>query len=742
MNRQQHARGWDALFSAQLLRPGTEIAPSGADVARVLFFSLIFLVLATIFLVLDIVPGKRVALEVGDVSPVDIRAPRDLRYESDVLTRRAREEAAQRVHEVYDAPQPQVARRQLNRLRDIIDFIDTVRANPYASVEQKTREIQAIADLALPEDMARSIATMPESRWRVVAEESLATLRLAMSREIRESDIAVVRANVPLLVDQSRLSEKEAAIVARIVQALMRPNTFPNLEKTERLRQEARESVEPVVVEYEAGEIIVRSGEVVTEAQVEALDKFGLRRKHITWTTVLAEGLFVLLFVVVLLFYTYWNYQDFWLKEHAPLILYGMTLGAIILAKAMIPGHAFLPYTYPLAALIVTLGTVQRRELAIVVLLFIATLLGRMGGNSLLIATHLGVGALVMLLITQRATRLVTYLWGAVAMIVAQVIVILVFALGNNVVDLNDLIIRGILSVANGILSAGLTLVNFYVLGFLFGFVTIVQLAELAQPNHPLLQELITKAPGTYHHSLVVSNLAERAAAAIGADPYLTRVGTYYHDVGKIKRPHYFTENQQGDINPHNQLDPRDSARIIISHVLDGEDLAKQYRLPQRIRDFIREHHGTTLVAYFYRKAVEAAGGDPSAVDERDFRYPGPKPRSKETAILMLADAVEAIARSRQPKTRQELDEIVRDVILERLEEGQLDEAPLTLRDLTRIRRAFVEMLAGIYHTRIAYPEKKDIAQEPSPATAPLSPGEESSGQKPQPTAQPVPSQD
>ncbi len=739
MNRQQHARGWDALFAPRLLRPGTETAPGGADIARVLFLSLIFFVLATLFLVLDIVPGERVALEVGDVSPVDIRAPRDLQYESEVLTRRAQEEAAQRVHEVYDPPQPQVARRQLNRLRDIIDFIDTVRANPYATVEQKTREIQAIADLGLPAEMARAIATMSEQRWRIVAEESLATLRLAMSREIRESDIAVLRANVPLLVDQSRLSEQEAAIVTRIVQALMRPNTFPNLEKTERLRQEARESVEPVIVEYEAGEIIIRSGEVVTEAQVEALDKFGLRRKHITWATVLAEGMFILLFVAVLLFYTYWNYRDFWLEEHAPVILYGMVLGGIILGRAMIPGHTYLPYMYPLAALIVTLGTIQQRELAILVLLFMATLLGRMSGNSLLVATHLGLGALAMLLITQRATRLVVYLWGAMAMTVAQVAVIIVFDLGNNVVDYNGLLVRGVLSAVNGILSAGLTLVNFHVIGFLFGIVTIVQLTELAQPNHPLLQELITKAPGTYHHSLVVSNLAERAAAAIGADPFLTRVGTYYHDVGKIKRPHYFTENQQGGINPHNQLDPRDSAQIIISHVLDGEELAKQYRLPQRIRDFIREHHGTTLVSYFYHKAVEAAGGDPSAVDERDFRYPGPKPRSKETAILMLADAVEAIARSRQPQTRQELDEIVRGVILERLEEGQLDDAPLTLRDLTRIRRAFVEMLAGIYHTRIPYPEKKEAESEiPTTTTTPADDHRE----EPRATAQPIPSQE
>ncbi len=733
MNANRERGRWDALFTSRTAALGEDTGPTGADIVRVLFVSLLFFLLATGILVVDIIPGERVALDVGDVSPVDIRAPRDLRYESEVLTRAAREQAAQRVQEVYDLPQPQVARRQLMRLNDIIAFIDTVRANPYATPEQKTREIQAIADLALPEDMARALVSMPEGRWRVVAEEAVDTLRLAMSRAIREQELPVVRSNVPLLVDQTRLSEQEAAIVTRIVQALLRPNTFPNPEKTERLRQQARESVEPVIVEYEAGEIIVREGEVVTEAQVEALDKFGLRQRQITWQTVAAEGLIVLVFVLVLLLYTYRYYLDFWTVEHAPLVLYAMVLGAIFLGKAIVPGHAYLPYMYPLAALVVTLGTVQNRELAILVLFFVALLLGRLMGNSLLLSAHLGLGALVMLLIAHRASRLVTYLWGAVGMTLTQTVVLASFFLANNMLDTNELVVKMLLSAVNGVFSVALTLMNFYVLGFLVGITTIVQLAELAQPNHPLLQELITKAPGTYHHSLVVGNLVERAAAAVGADPFLARVGTYYHDVGKIKRPHYFTENQQGGINPHNQLTPQQSAAIIISHVADGEELARQYRLPERIRDFIREHHGTTLVAYFYRKALEAAGNDPAAVNERDFRYPGPKPRSKETAILMLADAVEAIARSRQPATRQELDDIVREVILERLEEGQLDEAPLTLRDLTRIRQAFVEMLAGVYHTRVSYPDKKEPASaEAAPATS-----AESGHHEPAPT--PVP---
>ena len=680
------------------------------DVARVLLLSLVFLLIATAILTLDIFPGERIALDVGDVSPVDIRAPRNLRYESEVLTRAAREQAARQVPVVYDAPQPQVARQQLIRLREIIDFINTVRANPYATPEEKTREIQAITDLALPRDLAQVIVSMPQDRWNLVAAQALETLRLAMSREIRESELPVVRSNVPLLVDQTRLTEQEATIVTRIVQALLRPNTFPNPQKTEERRQQARESVAPVVVEYEAGEIIVRSGEVVTEAHVEALDKFGLRQKRITWQSIVANGLLVLVFLTIILLYTYRFYLDFWLRWTHPIILFGMLVGALLLAKGMVPGHAVLPYMYPLGALAVTIATVQNRELAVIALTFVAVALGRLMGNSLMLAIHAGLGAMMMVLIADRAERLVTYVWAALGLFLTQLAVILSFMLLNGWGDVNGVLSLTLASLISSVFSASLTMLNFYVMGFLFGITTIVQLMELARPNHPLLQELITKAPGTYHHSLVVSNLAERAASAVGADAFLTRVGTYYHDVGKIRRPSYFIENQQGDINPHNQLDPKTSAQIIISHVADGEDLAREYRLPQRIRDFIREHHGTTLVAYFYHKALEEAE-DPSQVREQDFRYPGPKPRSKETAILMLADGVEAVARARQPSSREELEKIVEDIILQRLEEGQLDEAPLTLRDLAVIRKTFVEVLAGVYHTRINYPSSQPAAQ-------------------------------
>jgi len=229
---------------------------------------------------------------------------------------------------------------------------------------------------------------------------------------------------------------------------------------------------------------------------------------------------------------------------------------------------------------------------------------------------------------------------------------------------------------------------------------------ELARPTHPLLRELLLKAPGTYHHSILVSNMAEEAAGRIGADALLARVGAYYHDVGKITRPYFFVDNQVEGVNVHERLDPRTSAQIVISHVKDGLDLAKKYRLPSKVRDFIPQHHGTSLATYFYQQARESEGDE---VNEEDFRYPGPKPQTKETAIVMLADNCEAAVRAERPASLEEIEELVRKVIGNKVLAGQLDECDLTLRDLDEIRSAFVSILEGVFHPRIKYPEEAKV---------------------------------
>jgi putative nucleotidyltransferase with HDIG domain len=236
--------------------------------------------------------------------------------------------------------------------------------------------------------------------------------------------------------------------------------------------------------------------------------------------------------------------------------------------------------------------------------------------------------------------------------------------------------------------------------------ITPFQLAELTRPTHPLFRQLLLKAPGTYHHTLLVSNMAEEAANRIGADSLLARVGAYYHDVGKTVRPYFFAENRTGEADdPHARLDPHSSAQIVIRHVQDGIDLAEKYKLPVAIRAFIPEHQGTGLALSFYRQAVKEADGKSETVLEEDFRYPGPKPQSRETAIVMLADGCEARVRSLKPASVEEMDRIIRDTIKARADAGELDECDLTLRDLETLRAAFLDVLQGVFHPRVQYPD-------------------------------------
>ncbi len=259
----------------------------------------------------------------------------------------------------------------------------------------------------------------------------------------------------------------------------------------------------------------------------------------------------------------------------------------------------------------------------------------------------------------------------------------------------------------NGIIAAGVVLLTSRIFEWLFGVLTNFSLLELSDFNQPLLKRMVLEAPGTYHHSLVVSNLAEAAADAIGADALLTRVGAYYHDIGKLVKPEYFTENQLVSGNRHENLEPTMSRLVILNHVREGIELAKKYRLNQNIIDFIQQHHGTSLIHYFYQKALETAD-DKESVDENNFRYPGPRPQSRETAIVLLADSTEGAVRAQEENNPNRIDEVVRKIINNKFIDGQLDESGLTLKELEVIRATFTRVLSAMYHSRIKYPDQSD----------------------------------
>ncbi len=385
-------------------------------------------------------------------------------------------------------------------------------------------------------------------------------------------------------------------------------------------------------------------------------------------------------------------------------------------ALVMIPSNTFLPYLFPMAALSILLAMLIDPHLSIIVTILVGLGVGYIAHGSLALTVYMVMGGLIGFLSLGRMKRVSRVPWTGAYVALSNVTAVLVFDIaGGNygALELSQLLLMGI---ANGVLSASLALIGFFMANSWMGIITSVRLLDLVQPTQPLLQQLLLHAPGTYHHSLLVSDLAEQAAERVGADALLTRVGAYYHDIGKMVQPEFFIENQQQTAG--DQLDPRTSAEVIISHVKEGLKLAKKYRLPREVRAFIAEHQGTGLVKYFYHQALEQAD-DPAQVDEADFRYPGPKPQSKETAILMLADSCEAAVRADRPTSTEEIDQVVHHVIIDKVSSGELDECDLTIHDLDQIRVAFVEMLTGAFHPRVKYPE--EVTENPAaPPVPPL----------------------
>lgn len=710
----------DADHSSTTDKPGKQWRPF----LRAVLFGLAFALLTTLTLGFHLLPTARVTLDVGDVCPRDIRAPERKTFVSQIRTDEARARAEASVPDVYDTPDQSIARQQIARARQILDFIDSVRHDTYATDEERARWLSAIEDVTLSPTIIKQILDLSEEDWQAVKKEVIYVLDQAMRSEIREGQLAEARRMIPALVSLD-LSDTQVQIVVALGRDLIRPNTFYNAERTAEARQAARDAVPPVQRTIEKGEVILREGDLVTPLAVEALDAYHLRRPAADWRDIGSAIIFAVGITVALELYIAAFNPVLWRNWRHLALIFLLTGLFVLLAKVMIPGRVGLPYVYPLPALAMILAVLLDARLGILVATLISLVLGYVGDGDFALAAYGFMGSLVGVLSLRRVEHLGAFFWAGVYITLADLLAVAAFRLPDRNLDLVGVGILVIGCVGNGLLSATLTLGGYYLLGSIFDITTSLQLLELARPTHPLMRQLLLKAPGTYHHSILVSNMAEQAAERIGADALLTRVGAFYHDIGKTARPYFFAENQVEGVNVHSRLDPYTSAEIIISHVKDGLELAKKYRLPRKVRDFIMQHHGTSLASYFYREAVEQYGEE--HVNPDDFRYPGPRPQSRETAIVMLADACEATVRASRPSTSEELEEMVRQIILNRLLEGDLDECDLTLRDLDQIREVFVSILQGLFHPRIKYPPGKQprlTAGESQIVLHPSTPGE------------------
>ena len=658
-----------------------------------------------------------VQLAAGDVAPQDLVAPYPLSFASESLTQQARNEAADSVAQVFDPPDSSVARRQLDDLRALLTYIEAVRDDRYASAEQRLADLAAVNALRIDSRTAQALLNLPESRWQAVRVETTSVLEQVMRNEIQEGRLGPVRRAVPALVSIT-FPEDQAALVADLATAFIAPNSPYNEAATQAARREAEAAVAPVIKSYAAGETIVGRGQIVEPVHLEALRAFGLLRAPQAWREVAVDGLLVTVLVAAIILYAYRAHPTLAASTRMALFLAIAFVLTTLAMQVMIPGHTVLPYLFPASTLPMLLAVVFGPGMGIMGAIVIGTLAGYISAGGLELALYAGLSAALGALILGRADRLSSFFWSGMGASLAASAVVVVFRFNDVTTDLLGKASLLGAAMVNGLLSASLAFGLLLLAGNLLGIVTNLQLIELSRPDHPLLLFILRNAPGTYQHSLQVANLAEQAARAVGANALLTRVGALYHDAGKALRPQFYIENQTPEQNIHEQLDPATSASIIQSHVSEGLELARKYRLPRQILAFIPEHHGTLEMTYQYHAAVEAAGGDEHQVDPKEFAYPGPRPRSKETAILMLADGVEAKARAELPRDEAAIEQLVRWVIQDRLNRGQLDRTDLTLKDLDTIRRSLTISLKGIYHPRLRYPGSQEEPAELGPVAA------------------------
>ncbi len=677
----------------------------GTGLARALI--VIALVAAALFLVLsaNITVGQE-NLEVGEIAPRDIRAQRDTTFTSESRTEEARAQAADEV-----VPVTETIKSPTDNQEDQLLAYDTMTRRVDRVIDLRDRgslEGEEVAerlanDAALiPFAWRQTVAELTTEQWAAVAAAGRMGLETILADPLREDDLFEARNRVRDLVTTD-LEGADRELAGALAAALVAPTEITDEAATAERIARARSEVPAVEVTVQAGQRIVNEGEPISVEQFEMLDALGLTRPRVEVGTVFGQLIVSLLIASLLVGYL-WRFEpEIWYRNRSVLLFF-LALVVSAVALRIAADRTLLAFVVPTTATVLLLGILLPGAAGAVMAVALAVLAGVMNREALELTVYVLVGGLAALLAITRAERLNAFV--RVFFVVAGAHVAVVLAFGA--LEQRDLAAQAQLAgvaVFNAAVSVALAAGTFAVLGNVFGIMTVFQMLELANPSNRLLRRLLLETPGTYHHSVMVGNLAERAAETIGADPLLARVAAYYHDIGKMKNPLAFIENQAGAHNIHDDLNAETSARIISGHIRDGIDLAYEHGLPVQVTGFIPQHHGTSVMSYFWGKALREAGGREDLVDERIYRYPGPKPQSREAAILMLADGVEASVRSLDEKDEESIRAMVDRIVDGRVEDGQLDDAELTLRDIAQIKEAFVGQLLGMYHSRIKYPD-------------------------------------
>lgn len=660
------------------------------------------------FLALTVILGvpqlpMRTELGEGQVSPRDIEAPRTVDFVDTLATNARRQEAAKAIRPVTrassadtDAAKAAVAR--------LFDAISRVRSSPGLE-EDRAGELARQAPMPLSDPAILAALSLPRADVEVAHRVATQVVTQMMEEGIPPDGLAQAQESAKVLLRSQGPRGRTLTLASAAVAGALRPNQIIDERATENLRRRARDDVKPVTDRILRGEVIVRRGEVMTAAHMQKLAALGLTAPPFSWPRLVGMGVISLLLLMVTAIYLRQYHPDIWAQDK---LLLAWSLGVVLtLALARIMVTRFNPYLMPIAAGTTLIAVLLRPRVALYTAAVLSLLFAVTAGGDVRLGLVAFIGATVGAYAIKRINHRTDLIIAGLRVGGANALAITALGFADQVPLYPEVLGDAMLGVGNGVLVGIIAIGALPYLEHLFGLVTPIKLLELSNPGHPLLRRLQMEAPGTHHHSIMVANLAEAAAEGIGADAILARVGTYYHDIGKIKRPAFFVENQIGMDNPHDKMSPSLSALTVMAHVRDGLEYARQYGLPQAVADFIPQHHGTNLVAYFYQRALDR--GD--APDPEAFRYEGPRPQTRETAIVMLADAAEGAARAMTRPSPDRLEQMVRRIIREKLEDGQLDECDLTFHDLHLIAETFSRLLASMFHPRVEYPDlERDLS--------------------------------
>ena len=679
----------------------------------------VLIAIGAIVLAVPLLPGESAPRE-GDIAPRAFAAVHESEYVSEELTEAARREAVDAVEPVM-ASLEEVPEEQLRLIGILFGEVARLRLRTGLSSEERLEVLgESPAGTGLGQAIRSTLLTLGVADLEKLRAAAVEGVSVILSSPLREEDKRN-RIEAYLVVGDVPSFPNGEGALRELLDAFVTPTVALDEEATGALREEARAGVEPVLVTYTAGELIARKGQTLDTVAVEALRETGVIREGFDYYDLGAGMLMGAALGAVLGVYLY-RLQPFSRPaERRALMTLLAVLGTLVAVRVGLPQllpdteGRFFAYAMPVAAAAVVVSSVSAPRFGAIVAVVVALYAGFIAATApplagaaftsvlepLELVIAYAAGGLAGAAAMQRSERLGRFAGAGGAVGAATGAVLLAFWLLTEQRETEGL---GWLTLAATVAGGGSAVIGLglhVLLSMALRVTTRMQLMELAQAGHPLLQELQEKAPGTFHHSMLVGTLAEQAANRIGADALLVRAGAYYHDIGKMQRPEYFVENNiERGVSPHDSLAPEASATIIHGHVLDGMDLARRRRLPAIVGDFIPQHHGTRLVEFFYHKALERGQADAEA-----FRYPGPRPQAKEYAIVMLADSCEALVRANQPETHEEIDELVNGVFAERLAERQMDECDITMKELQTVAASFRSTLRAVYHPRIEYPE-------------------------------------